>query len=121
MKAPGTAYDDPVLGKDSQPRDMAHFVHTASDNGGVHTNSGIPNHAFYLAATSVGGFSWIKAGQIWYDTLTDARLKKNADFATFANLTVLNAGRRYGSTSPEKDSVFNAWKQVGVLKAAPAK
>ena len=47
MKAPGTAYDDPVLGKDSQPGDMAHYVQTSEDNGGVHTNSGIPNRAFY--------------------------------------------------------------------------
>ncbi|HEV7623354.1 MAG TPA: M4 family metallopeptidase, partial [Amnibacterium sp.] len=51
MKAPGTAYDDPQLGgKDPQPATMAGYVHTTSDNGGVHTNSGIPNHAFALAA-----------------------------------------------------------------------
>jgi Zn-dependent metalloprotease len=116
MKAPGTAYDDPMLGKDDQPADMAHYVHTASDNGGVHTNSGIPNRAFFLVATAIGGPSWIKAGQIWYDTLTDARLKQNASFATFANLTILNAGRRYGSASPEKTALTDAWKQVGVLK-----
>ena len=51
MKAPGTAYDDPVLGKDPQPAHMRNFVHTNQDNGGVHINSGIPNRAFYLAAT----------------------------------------------------------------------
>ena len=49
MKAPGTAYDDPVLGKDPQPAHMNDYVQTADDNGGVHINSGIPNHAFYLA------------------------------------------------------------------------
>jgi hypothetical protein len=36
MKAPGTAYDDPVLGKDPQPAHMDDFVHTTADNGGVH-------------------------------------------------------------------------------------
>ncbi len=51
MKAPGTAYDDRVLGKDPQPAHMKDFVRTTDDNGGVHINSGIPNHAFYLAAT----------------------------------------------------------------------
>ncbi len=116
MKAPGTAFDDPNLGKDDQPADMAHYVQTASDNGGVHTNSGIPNHAFYLVAAAIGGYSWLKAGQVWYDTVTDPRLKSNANFATFANLTILNAGRRYGSSSPEKAAVNNAWHQVGVLK-----
>lgn len=58
LKAPGTAYDDPVLGKDSQPSDMSRFVQTNDDNGGVHTNSGIPNHAFYLAAVAIGGNAW---------------------------------------------------------------
>ncbi len=56
MKAPGTAYDDPVLGKDPQPAHMKDYVNTVSDNGGVHINSGIPNHAFYVVATELGGF-----------------------------------------------------------------
>jgi len=115
MKAPGTAYDDPTLGKDDQPADMSGYVHTASDNGGVHTNSVIPNHAFFLAAINLGGNAWKKAGQVWYDMLTDMRLKKNADFATFANLTVMNASRRYGSASSEKAGIMDAWKKVGVL------
>ena len=45
MKAPGTAYDDPQIGKDPQPDHMSKYVNTSSDNGGVHINSGIPNHA----------------------------------------------------------------------------
>ena len=75
MKAPGTAYDNDVLGKDPQPADMQHYVRTGQDNGGVHINSGIPNHAFYLAATAIGGHAWEKAGQIWYDTIRDKSLK----------------------------------------------
>ena len=46
MKAPGTAYDDPVLGKDPQPATMQNYDQTPDDNYGVHINSGIPNHAF---------------------------------------------------------------------------
>ena len=45
LKAPGTAYDDDVLGKDPQPDSMDGYVHTSADNGGVHINSGIPNRA----------------------------------------------------------------------------
>src|SRR5215470_3819417 len=53
MKAPGTAYDDPLLGgKDPQPAHMSNYDHRTSDHGGVHVNSGIPNHAFYLAAVA---------------------------------------------------------------------
>jgi Zn-dependent metalloprotease len=55
LRAPGTAYDDPVLGKDPQPAHMRGYVHDAEDGGGVHVNSGIPNRAFYLAAVAFGG------------------------------------------------------------------
>ncbi|CAJ0995899.1 M4 family metallopeptidase [Sodalis praecaptivus] len=88
MSAPGTAYDDPLLGKDPQPADMSGFVHTREDNGGVHLNSGIPNRAFYLASIALGGNAWEKAGAIWYATLTDKQLLQNASFADFAKLTV---------------------------------
>ena len=114
MKAPGTAYDDPLLGKDPQPADMAHFVHTYSDNGGVHTNSGIPNHAFYLLAMALGGNAWDKAGQIWYETILDGHLRKNAGFASFARLTKTNAGRLYGLNGPESEAVVAAWAGVGI-------
>jgi Zn-dependent metalloprotease len=95
---------------------MAHYVKTAEDNGGVHINSGIPNHAFYLAAAALGGHSWEKAGQIWYDTLVDHNLKANASFSTFANLTVHHAATRYGATSTEQKAIVDAWTQVGVIK-----
>ena len=110
MKAPGTAYDNDLMGKDPQPADMAHYVHTAQDNGGVHLNSGIPNHAFFLVATALGGNAWEKAGQIWYDK----SLKPSASFAAFAGRTVANAGHRYGSSSVEQKAVVDAWNKVGV-------
>ena len=118
MKAPGTAYNNNVLGKDPQPADMAHYVHTAQDNGGVHINSGIPNHAFYLAAMAIGGHSWEKAGQVWYDTQRDPQLhsmSQTVSFHDFATLTVSHAATRYGANSAERNAVFNAWHQVGVL------
>jgi Zn-dependent metalloprotease len=46
MSNPGTAYNDPVLGRDPQPGHMNNYVNTTQDNGGVHINSGIPNRAF---------------------------------------------------------------------------
>ncbi len=118
MKAPGTAYDDPVLGKDPQPAHMRDFVHTYQDNGGVHINSGIPNHAFYLAAVAIGGNAWEKAGRIWYETVRDARLRPNSGFRTFARLTIANAGRLYGLNSPEQHALHDSWTGVGVVVAA---
>ncbi|MFD8784112.1 M4 family metallopeptidase [Kitasatospora sp. NPDC059599] len=57
LAAPGTAYDDPRLGKDRQKADMERYFDLSlnQDNGGVHINSGIPNRAFHLAATAIGG------------------------------------------------------------------
>lgn len=115
MKAPGTAYDDNVLGKDPQPATMADYVVTVQDNGGVHINSGIPNHAFYLAAVAIGGHAWEKAGKIWYDTLLDARLKPKSTFRAFAKLTRSNAEKLFGVGSAEAKAVIQAWKDVGVL------
>ncbi|NNM48034.1 protealysin inhibitor emfourin [Knoellia koreensis] len=117
MKAPGTAYDDPQLGKDPQPATMDGYVETTDDNGGVHINSGIPNHAFYLAATAIGGNAWEKAGQVWYDTLTGSGIAADCDFATFAGLTVAAAEARYAAGSPEATVVRDAWVRVGVLSA----
>jgi Zn-dependent metalloprotease len=119
MKAPGTAYDDPVLGKDPQPDSMAHYADLphdeANDNGGVHINSGIPNRAFYLAATGIGGRSWEGAGPLWYDALTRGGLPKDADFATFAEATLAAAASRHGADSPQHEAVEQAWRTVGVL------
>ena len=118
MKAPGTAYNDKILGKDSQPSNMKNYVHTSQDNGGVHTNSGIPNHAFYLLATAIGGNAWEKAGLIWYDTVCDKQLPHSATFATFANKTAVHAAQRFGSQSTERKAVLDSWAQVGVKVAA---
>jgi Zn-dependent metalloprotease len=114
MKAPGTAYNDPVLGQDPQPAHMDNYVQTAEDNGGVHINSGIPNHAFYLLAIALGGFAWEKAGRIWYETLRDPGLSATASFLAFAQRTALQAGHLYGSSSRERLAVVDAWKQVGI-------
>src|SRR5258706_487267 len=85
MAAPGTAYDDPVLGRDPQPAHMRDYVVTTDDNGGVHINSGIPNHAFYLAAIAMGGPPVEVVGPIWYWSLL--HLDTVADFAAFARTT----------------------------------
>jgi Zn-dependent metalloprotease len=117
MAAPGTAYDDPNIGKDPQPADMAGYVNTNADNGGVHINSGIPNRAFYLAATSIGGYAWQKAGLIWYRTLTGS-LSPTADFQAMANATVNVAGTLFGQDSTEQKAVRDAWSKVGVVPTA---
>ncbi|GAA3817618.1 hypothetical protein GCM10022206_65090 [Streptomyces chiangmaiensis] len=57
LKEPGSAYDDDLCGKDPQPAHMDGYVRTGGDDGGVHINCGIPNHSFYLLATTLGGYA----------------------------------------------------------------
>lgn len=114
MAAPGTAYDDDVLGRDPQPATMTGYVVTQDDNGGVHLNSGIPNHAFALAAVSLGGHAWERAGQVWFDVMTGGTLAADVDFAGFAAATVAAAGARYGEASDVVLAVRSGWEQVGV-------
>ncbi len=111
LKAPGTAYDDPRIGRDPQPAHMDGYVDTEDDNGGVHINSGIPNRAFYLAAIGFGGRAWVKAGKVWYLALTQA-LRRDADFMVAAAATVDLAGREFGTKGA--GVVRAAWKQVGI-------
>ena len=113
MAEPGTAYDDPRLGRDPQPGHVDDYVDTTDDNGGVHINSGIPNRAFVLAARAIGtltdgGSAAEGAGRVWYDALTGGSVRSDADFAAFAAATVAAAG--------EHESVVrDAWEQVGVV------
>ncbi len=119
MKAPGTAYDDPLIGKDPQPAHMSDYVDTTKDNGGVHINSGIPNHAFYLVATKLGGRAWERAGRVWYEALQHSALRPRSNFSRFAAITARVAERMYGKGSAEIKAVHEGWDQVGVATPKP--
>ena len=113
LKAPGTAYQNDVhLGTDPQPAHMNNKYNGSLDYYGVHINSGIPNHAFYLLSTDLGGYAWEKAGRIWYDALH--RLRRLSDFEDCAKVTYLSAGLLYGQASREQQAVKKAWRAVGI-------
>ncbi|SFU99842.1 Thermolysin metallopeptidase, catalytic domain [Polaromonas sp. YR568] len=107
LKDPGnrklTWYDD------DQFKTMEEYV----DGADVHDSSGIPNHAFYLTARKIGGFSWEKAGAIWYEAFP--KLKPKASFLDAARATSRVASARYGSKSKEYKAVVLAWETVKVL------
>jgi Zn-dependent metalloprotease len=113
MKDPGTAYDDPILGKDPQPGHMRDYAVTLEDAGGVHINSGIPNHAFFLAAVAMGGYAWERAGRVWYIAARD-RFTTGTDFQGAAKITHAVAGALYGEGSDEQKAVQYGWESVGI-------
>jgi Zn-dependent metalloprotease len=114
MKDPGHAYDNDVLGPDPQPDHMDRYVMLpdteSGDYGGVHINSGIPNKAFYLFATAIGGCAWQTPGHIWYEALLASTELTN--FQEFADQTHAVAGRLYGSC--EQQAVADSWRDVGI-------
>ncbi len=110
------------------PDHMVEFDPTTSDNGGVHTNSGIPNHAYYLTVNggknagctatalrsathtedcgvSVPGLGLERAEHVYYDGFTS--LPEYANFCDARNATVAAAGTDAGAVS-------QAWSAVGV-------
>jgi Zn-dependent metalloprotease len=86
----------------------------SGDWGGVHINSGIPNFAFYVAAYNMGGYSWEKAGRIWYAVLTDIKLSQSAGFSDVKNLSIVKAEMIFGVNSPEAKAVRQGWDEAKV-------
>lgn len=115
----GKAYtDDRIFGTDPQPKHMRDLYEGTEDGQGVHINSGIPNHAFYLAAKSLGGNSWEKAGKVWYQTMTSGSIPSDCDFKTFAEVTVDIAGKEFVDKTVQT-AIRDAWTKVGVLTSKP--
>ncbi|WP_186579888.1 M4 family metallopeptidase [Aquibacillus kalidii] len=111
---PGTRGDglrsmkDPTLY--NQPAHMNNYVNTTADNGGVHTNSGIPNKAFYNIATKIG---LDKSGKIYYRALT-TYLTSQSDFADARSALLQAANDLYGESSSEYTAVENGFAAVGI-------
>ena len=114
MKAPGTAYqNDPDLGDDPQPSHYSDRYRGTADNAGVHINSGIPNHAFYLAATAVGGKAWGAVGKVWYQVMLNLLPRSNfADCARQCRQVARGMSPQLGQRTV--DAIDAAWTAVGL-------
>lgn len=93
-----------------QPSHMDNYYVTTSDNGGVHTNSGIPNKAFYNIATSIGLDA---SADIYYRALT-TYLTSQSDFADARNGLLQAATDLYGEASAEYNAVNDGFLAVGI-------
>jgi Zn-dependent metalloprotease len=113
MRNPGSAYDNPILGKDPQPAHYADRYTGSADNGGVHINSGIPNRVFYLVATELG--DTLVATRIWYHALNF--LAPSSTFAQAASQVAESARILVKAGAVPKGAaqiVRGAWREVGV-------
>lgn len=105
--------DHAYLGTDPQPKHLDAYSNMPGDHGGVHVNSGIPNHAFYLAAQALGGNVWDRTTRIWYEAFTGG-LNQDASFVDAATATSLAAKRLFHGDPSVAAAVVDAWLQVGV-------
>jgi Zn-dependent metalloprotease len=93
-----------------QPSHYSKYV----PGGDVHTNSGIPNHAFYQAAMALGGKSWERLGKVWYAALSDPNATKDTDIKGFAKLTRAAAKKLFAKDPKVFAAVDGGWTKVGV-------
>jgi len=93
-----------------QPMHVSEMYIGEEDNGGVHINSGIGNHAYYLFATAV---SKEKAEQVFYRALV-YYLTKNSTFIDLRIAVVQSAKDLYGETSQEVRDAIIAFDRVGI-------
>jgi len=97
----------------------------SEDNGGVHINSGIPNHVFYLAVAGgtnrVSGLSVPGVGlanielieKLFYRAFT-LLMPANSTFATARAATIQAARDLYPTNAAVLNAVAQAWTAVGV-------
>jgi thermolysin len=99
------------------------FTGTA-DNGGVHINSGIANHAFYLAieggthrlggrVTGVGAANREQIERVFYRAFTSF-LVPSSNFAAARVATIQAARELYSSNPAVEAAITQAWNAVGV-------
>jgi len=96
-----------------QPSHYSNYI----PGGDPHENSGIPNHAFYLAATTIGGRCWEKAGKVWYAALTSPKAHASTGMEEFATLTRAAARSLFPSDTNVYRGVDDAWTRVGIPEA----
>ena len=109
LKEPGTAYDDPVVGRDPQIAHFRDLVSSQNPGEGIHVNSGIPNKAFYETAVRLDTET---AAQIWIESL--ARFDGKTNLRGAAKHIYETAREKFGNTSDEAKAVKAAWNVVGL-------
>jgi bacillolysin len=118
MSSPNT-YSQPAYYKGS------YWYAGTSDNGGVHTNSGVLNYWYYLisngktgtnekgAAFAVTGIGLTDAAKITF-RMESVYMTASSTYANARTYSIQAATDLFGATSQQTQSVTNAWYAVGI-------
>jgi Zn-dependent metalloprotease len=99
------------------PSNMSQFINTTQDHGGVHLNSSIINHAFYLLAQGLtGAIGLIDAERIFYRTLT-TKLVAGAEFIDARLGAITSAEELFGVNSNQVQRTIEAFDAVEIFDA----
>jgi Zn-dependent metalloprotease len=116
---------NPGLFKNPDTYKGTYWATGTADQGGVHTNSGVQNHWFYIlsmgesgtndigTAYNVTGITREKAAKIAFRNLT-LNLTSSATYASARTGALKAAKDLYGDCSPEYIATGDAWNAVGV-------
>ena len=128
MRDPGALEIIPGSGR-PYPSKMSQFLtatdpflqqFTNSDSGGVHINSSIINHCFYLLAEGLpGAIGRADAERIFYRALI-AHLSKNSQFLDARLACIQSATELFGAASAQATKTAEAFDEVEILTATPA-
>ena len=110
--------DNPPMG--NQPDHMDDYLNTSSDNGGVHTNSGIPNKAAFLMADggthhgiTVTAMGREAMGRVFY-AANLYYLQSNDGFIEARQATIDAVRSEFPGDVQKENTVQAAWNAVGV-------
>lgn len=101
------------------PSKMSEFIQLSEnqDNGGVHLNSSIINHCYYLLAEGMDGAIGIRdAERIFYRAMT-AHLQKQSQFIDMRHACVNSAEEVFGADSPQQRMTAAAFDRVEIFDA----
>lgn len=111
------------LGADTDPKHYKNAYHGTEDNGGVHINSGVINHAFYRVCKAMrdfqGGNTWEAPLKMWFSVLLGKKIDSNCTFNQFTAAMINAAKDFYGPEMAQK--VTECFVYVGLPYAPVAK
>jgi hypothetical protein len=100
-----------------QPKHVNEKYNGSQDNGGVHINSGIPNHAYYLFANNAA-VGKDKAEKVFYKALKDY-LVKSSQFVDLRIAVLQASNDLYPAGNTVANAAASAFDQVGIFGNSP--
>lgn len=105
----GSSFNDPCY----QPAQYSEMYNGGQDNGGVHTNSGVGNFAYYKYATAVG----LEKGEKTFMRALFNYLTRSSQYHDLRIAVIQSAKDLYGNGSAEMNAAAAAFDQVGITES----